>query len=80
MAERLEIPPLTEPAVIDCHFIEGMSVEVRAEFVRIVGWVQLDTTGDGYPERRIVARAAIPISVARALVRDLRRAIGTGGH
>lgn len=80
MARAIEDAPLTEPVMIDCHFIEGMNIEVRDEFLRIVGWVHLETTGDGQPERRIVARAAIPTSVVRALIRDLRKALAKGGH
>lgn len=78
----VEAKPLrmTEPKVVDCHFLEGVSIEVRDEIVRLVGWVDLEIAEDGKPERRIVTRAALPTLVVRALIRDLRRAVSRGGH
>lgn len=81
MAEKINPPRLTEPAVVPCHFVEGIRIETRDEFVRIVGWIDLETVEDGIePERRIVFRAAMPTTVARALILDLRKAVAKGGH
>lgn len=71
---------MTEPKAIDCHFVEGVSLEVRDEFVRLTGWIDLDVTPGEALERRIVVRAAVPTLVARALIRDLRRAVARGGN
>lgn len=81
MADAVSEPRLTEPEVVTCHFVEGIRIEVRDEFVRIVGWIDLETVEAGAdPERRIVIRASMPITVARALILDLRKAVSRGGH
>lgn len=80
MAEVIPPAPLTEPIVIECVFCEGVYLEVRDDFLRIVGFIDLERTADSQPERRIVIRAAMPTIVARALVRDLRKSLARGGH
>lgn len=80
MADRIPQMRLNEPKVVDCHFVEGISIEVREEIVRLVGWIDLETTESRQPERRIVVRAAVPRRVARALLADLRRVLTRGGH
>lgn len=81
MAESIPAPRMTEPVPVPCNLVEGTVIEVRDEIVRIVGFVDLETVEDGEPpERRIVVRIAMPAIVARALVRDLRRATARGGH
>lgn len=74
-------PRMTEPQVIDCVFCEGITIELHDDVVRIVGWVDLEVVGyETVPERRIVARAVMPTSVARELIRDLRKAVARGGN
>jgi len=80
MAREIKQPPMTEPALVPCHFVEGANIEIRDEFVRIVGWIDLETAEGWMPERRIVVRASMPLTVARALVLDLRKALSRGGH
>lgn len=80
MAEKIAATRLTEPEIVTCHFVEGVRIEVRDEFIRLIGWIDLEVTEDSDPERRIVVRAALPITVARALIQDLRKAVGRGGH
>lgn len=80
MPDGIDQPRLTEPKVIDCALIEGATLEVRDELVRICGWIDLEAVEGGNPERRIVARVALPLLVARALARDLRKALSRGGH
>lgn len=80
MADLITPAPLTEPKVVDCVFCEGIRIEVRDGFIRIVGWIDLETAADGIAERRIVVRAAMPTLVARALIRDLRKSVAKGGH
>lgn len=79
--EIIDVPRMTEPETVPCTFCEGITIEVRADFIRIVGWIDLETVGyETMPERRIVARAAMPTTVARNLIRDLRKAVARGGH
>lgn len=80
MADLVKAPRMTEPKVVDCHFVEGVGIEVRDEFVRLVGWIDLEQVAGENPERRIVVRAALPLIVTRALIRDLRRAVARGGN
>ena len=80
MAREIRRPPLTEPVPVTCHFVEGISIEIRDEFVRIVGWIDLETTSNVFAERRTVVRASMPLLVARGLILDLRRAVVRGGH
>lgn len=80
MAELIPTSPLTEPKVVDCNFVEGVSLELRDDMVRLVGWIDLEQAADGQPERRIVVRAAMPTIVARALIRDLRKSLARGGN
>jgi hypothetical protein len=72
-------PRLSEPLPVDCHFIEGVTIEVRDQFIRVVGWIDLETVEMSEPERRIVLRAAMPTMLARELIRDLRKAVARGG-
>lgn len=69
---------MTEPKVIDCVLCEGVTIEVRDELIRIVGWVDLETVRGKAIERRIVLRAGFPLLLARALIRDLRKALTRG--
>jgi hypothetical protein len=81
MAEAIKAPRMTEPEPVDCRFIEGMEVEIREEFLRITGWIDLETAEEGLaPERRIVVRAAMPLLVARALILDMRSRLARGGN
>lgn len=81
MAEAIRTPRMTEPEPATCHFLEGVEVEIREEFLRITGWVDLETAEEGLaPERRIVVRAAMPLLVARALILDMRSRLSRGGH
>lgn len=73
-------PRFSEPKPVPCHFVEGVTIEVRDEFIRVVGWIDLETVEMEAPERRIVVRAALPTMVARALIRDLRKAVARGGN
>ena len=80
MAEAIPAPRMTEPEVVPCIFCEGLELEVRDDVVRIVAWIDLEKTGDGEPERRIVARAVMPNIVAQALIRDLRKVLSRGAN
>lgn len=81
MSGDYERPPkITEPAPVTCSFLDGVAIEVRAEFVRIAGYIDLETAERGEPERRIVVRAALPTLVVRALILDLRRAVSRDGN
>ena len=71
---------MTEPEAVPCVFCEGIDLEVRDDVVRIVGWIDLEKTGEEEAERRIVVRAVRPNIVARALIRDLRKVVTRGGH
>ena len=76
MGQAIDPPLMTEPMPVPCHFIDQVAIELHTEYVRICGSVELETVRDGSPpERRIVARIAMPLRVARALIRDLRHAI-----
>lgn len=67
-------PPLTEPIVIMDVFATGVDVERVDGEVRLIGWA---THGE---EHRIVARLVLPDAVARALIRDLRKALSHGSN
>ena len=80
-ADLIEPAPMSEPEVVSCRFIEGVEIELRPEFVRIVGWIFLEVNEESAaPEKRIVLRAAMRISVARELIRDLKRRLARGGN
>ncbi|MER9912839.1 hypothetical protein NKJ71_19625 [Mesorhizobium sp. M0050] len=66
--------PLTEPLVVADAFATGVDVEAINGDLRLVAWV------DHGQERRIVARVVLPDSVARALIRDLRKALASGSQ
>jgi hypothetical protein len=65
-------PPLSEPVIIPDVFAEGVDIEPINGDVRLIAWA---THSD---EHRIVGRLVLPIIVARALARDLRKALATG--
>ncbi len=66
---------MTEPIIVPCLFVTGLAVEAEESFVRIVGWVDLPEAGYD-SERRIISRVVLPESVARLLIRELRRVVG----
>lgn len=66
--------PLSEPVVILDAFATGVDVEVINGDLRLIAWV------DHGEERRIVGRLVLPDSVARALIRDLRKALASGSQ
>lgn len=66
--------PLTEPVVALDIFATGVIIEPVNGEVRLTAWVEVSG------ERRIVARLVLPNTVARALLRDLRKALAKGGH
>lgn len=80
MARKTNPPRLAEPEIVPCHFVEGVHLELRDDFVRLVGWIDLETSDDQEIERRIVVRASMPLTVARVLILDLRKAMARGGH
>lgn len=73
MAEE-ENPPLTEPHIVTDTFATGVDIERINGEVRLIAWV---THGE---EHRIVDRLVLPDGVARALVRDLRKALASGSN
>jgi ribosomal protein S25 len=69
-----EDPALTEPAIVMDTFATGVDIERINGEVRLVAWV---THGE---EHRIVNRLVLPDGVARALIRDLRKALASGSN
>lgn len=67
-------PPLTEPNIVNDIFAVGVDVERVDGEVRLIAWV---THGE---EHRIVDRLVLPDAVARALARDLRKALASGSN
>jgi hypothetical protein len=67
-------PPLTEPVIVVDVFATGVDVERVDGEVRLIAWV---THSD---EHRIVNRLVLPDAVARALIRDLRKALASGSN
>ena len=79
-----EVPPLTEPLIVQDLVITGAEIEADQRLVRFAGWT-LSKTGKLEPaERRIVVRLAMPIDAARTLWADLADALrqegGYGGR
>ncbi|PBB75180.1 hypothetical protein CK227_10330 [Mesorhizobium sp. WSM4308] len=64
-------PPLTEPVIVLDVFAVGVDVERVDGEVRLIAWV---SHGE---EHRIVNRLVLPDTVARALARDLRKALAS---
>jgi hypothetical protein len=60
-------PPLVEPEVIPLSFITGGAVEVDGELVRVLGWSEFPMAEEISPERRVVVRLAMPLSLALKL-------------
>jgi hypothetical protein len=74
-----EVPPLTEPLIVQDLIITGAEIEADQHLVRFVGWA-LAKTGKLEPaERRIVVRLAMPIDAAREIWADLADALGEEG-
>lgn len=80
MPDQVDALRLTEPTPIACLFCTGFEFEMLGPVVRIVAWVELPAPDAEHHERRIIARLVMPTGVARALVRDLRKALGASGH
>jgi hypothetical protein len=74
MPEDEADPPLTEPMIFQDTIATGVDIERVDGEVRLIAWV---THGE---EHRIVNRLVLPDGVARALMRDLRKALATGSN
>lgn len=75
-----EPPKTTEPDTITARFATVLTVDVEEHFARIVALDDFKVVGYDGPERRIVSRLILPIDAARALSRDLRKALTKGAH
>jgi hypothetical protein len=75
---KLEQPPITEPEIIPCLFINGTDIEAADTVIKFTSWVL--ARGGGDDERRIVSRVAMSNAQARSLLAELRRALACGGH
>jgi hypothetical protein len=73
-----DVPPLSEPLILQDLVITGAEIEADRHLVRFVGWT-LAKTGNIAAERRIVARLAMPIDAARGLWADLAGALREEG-
>jgi len=74
-----EVPPLTEPLIVQDLVITGAEIDADRHLVRFVGWT-LSKIGKFEPaERRIVVRLAMPIDAARTLWADLADALRQEG-
>jgi hypothetical protein len=80
MAEEPKPPRMTEPVTVPCLFCSGVEIEMGPTFVRIVGFVDLETVEYSPPERRIIARVVLPSDTARELLRSLRKQLNQGHH
>ena len=81
MLKRLpehDVPPLTEPLIIQDLLISGVEIEADRHLVRFVGWT-LAKTGHDPVERRVVSRLAMSIDAAREIWADLADALGREG-
>ncbi len=79
MIDVIQPARIAEPVTVPCIFVDEIDLELGDAFVRIVGLVRLETVEFAPPEKRIVARAVMPLSVARELIRDLRVRLARGG-
>lgn len=75
-----EPPRMTEPDTIPARFATVVRIEVNEHYARIVALDDFQLVGYNGPERRIVSRLILPIDTARALLRDLRKALHKGAH
>jgi hypothetical protein len=74
-------PPMTEPFGVAPTFIEGVRVERAPYFVRITGWSKhVAADDDTAEERRIVARATLPLDAAHELLAALQKALKKDGN
>jgi hypothetical protein len=79
MAQEID-KRLTEPTTVADVFCTGVDVELHDGFVRLVGCSSFRIVSyETPPEARIVGRLAMPTLAARALLRDLRKALA-GRH
>lgn len=74
MADEDRPGPLTDPLLAQDVFANGIIVEMINGDFRLTAWVDVD--GD----RRIMARLVITNGAARALAKDLKKAVAKGGH
>ena len=72
--------PLTEPLIVPCLYCTGAGIERVVHAVQVVFWTHTPTLSEDMGERRISARIAMPIDVARTFAREITRALREGGH
>ena len=73
-----EVPPLSEPLIIQDLLITGAEIAADRHLVRFVGWT-LAKAGCEIAERRIVVRLAMPIDAAREIWANLADALRQEG-
>jgi hypothetical protein len=76
-----KVPPrMTEPTTVQCLLMTGFDIEVIDDLVRLIAWVDVPITGYDGPERRIIARVAMPNNTGRALQRELSNHLSRGDN
>ena len=91
MARKITAPPITEPVIVPSLYSTGANVERLPHAVNLTFWVHVpDIAGDDGEyvaeytedtgERRIVARVAMPLDVARLFARSINRALRDMGN
>ena len=92
MARKINAPPITEPVIVDCLYSTGASVERVPHAISMTFWVHTPEIGsdddgeyvaafkDDSGERRIVARLAMPLDVARVFAKSIVRALREAGN
>lgn len=74
MTDEERPAPITEPVIAHDVFANGIDVEAINGDFRLTAWVDVSS------ERRIMARLVVTNDAARALAKDLKKAVSKGGH
>jgi hypothetical protein len=91
MARKITHPPITEPIIVSTLYSTGASVDRVPHAIQIGFWVHTPEIGlddgefDGQftadtGERRIIARIALPLDIARLVAKSIVRALREVGN
>jgi len=72
--------PLTEPVIVPCIFVSGVTVVISDGIVRFIGWAEMPSIGGEVEERRIVVRFVMTRDAARTLRDDITKLLKRPGH
>lgn len=74
----MDVPPLVEPVVVPCPYIDGMEATLDGAVAQFCGWLTVQLAQGAH--RRVEVRFAMPLSAVDECSRKVRAKIEASMH